>query len=69
MFVLKTKQGEVIKSWYQKALFTLNMFPKNKQNKLRQKKNNEFKEEIYSNYTTIMKYAISLFFYISSNTY
>ena len=45
------------------------MFPKNKQNKLRQKKNNEFKEEIYSNYTTIMKYAISLFFYISSNTY
>ena len=34
------------KSQYQKELFTLNMFPKNKQNKL--KKKNEIKEKSYS---------------------
>ena len=39
--MLKTSQGEVLKSWYQKKLFSLNMFPKNKQNKLRQKKKDE----------------------------
>ena len=54
----------MIKSWYQKALFTLNMFPKNKQNKLRQKKNNEFKEEIYSNYTTIHNHNEICYFLI-----
>ena len=44
------------------------MFPKNKQNKQRQTKNNEIKEEIYLNYTTIIKYAfVSLFFNFSSD--
>ena len=46
---IKSKQG--------KELFTLNMFPKNKQNKLRQTKKNDIKEESYLNYTTIIKYA------------
>ena len=62
--MLITKQGDLIKSWYQKEFFTLNMFrktlnmfPKNKQNKLRQTKNNELKEGSYLNYTAITKYA------------
>ena len=46
----------MIKLWYQKELFTLNMFQKNKQNKLRQTKNNELREESYSNHTTMIKY-------------
>ena len=37
-------------------VFTLNMFQKNKQNKLRQTKNNELREESYSNHTTMIKY-------------
>ena len=36
---LKTKQGQgVLKLWYQKELFTLNMFSKNKQNKEKQRR-------------------------------
>ena len=31
--------------------------PKNKQNKIRQTKNNELKEKSYLNYTAIIKYA------------
>ena len=45
------------KSYDQKELFTLNMFQKNKQNKLRQTKKNKINEKSYLNYTTIMKYA------------
>ena len=33
------------------------MFPKDKQNKLRQTKDNETKRESYLKYTTIMKYV------------
>ena len=38
------------------------MFPKNKQNKPRQTKKNEIKEESYSNYETIIKYAFCFLF-------
>ena len=51
-----------MKSQYQKELFTLNIFPKNKQNKPRQTKKNEIKEESYSNYETIIKYAFCFLF-------
>ena len=44
--MLNTKQGEMIKSQYQKEIFTLNMFRKNKQNKLRQTKNEELKKKV-----------------------
>ena len=37
---------EVPISQYQKELFTLNMFPQNKQNKLRQMKKDETKEKV-----------------------
>ena len=37
-------------------VFTLNMFQKNKQNKLRQTKNNELREGSYSNHTTMIKF-------------
>ena len=30
LFILKTKNGELLTSQYQKELFTLNMLPKNK---------------------------------------
>ena len=50
---IENKTGEVFKSWYPKKLFTLNMFPENKQNKLRQTKNDEIKG--YLNYATIIK--------------
>ena len=53
---IENKIGEVRKSWFQKELFTLNMFPKNKQSKLRQMKKDEVKEESYLNYATITKY-------------
>ena len=53
---IENKIGEVLKSWFQKELFTLNMFPKNKQSKLRQMKKDEVKEESYLNYATITKY-------------
>ena len=53
---IENKTGEVLKSWFQKELFTLNMFPKNKQSKLRQMKKDEVKEESYLNYATITKY-------------
>ena len=43
----KKRQGEVLKSWYQKELFTLNMFTNNKQNKLRLTKKDEIKGESY----------------------
>ena len=46
-FLLKTKQ--------EKELFTLNMFPKNRQNKLRQTEKNDIKQDIYLNYRTIIK--------------
>ena len=46
MFILKTKKGEVLTSKFQKEISTLNMFSKNKQNKLRQTKNNEKKKVI-----------------------
>ena len=49
---VNNKTGEVIKSQYEKELFTLNMLPKNKQNKLRQTKKNQIKEGSYLNYTT-----------------
>ena len=45
LFILKTKHGEVLKSQFKKELFTLNMFSKNKQNKLRQIMEDEMKEE------------------------
>ena len=46
----------MIKSQYQKQLFTLNMFPKNKQNKLRQTKKKEMKEGSYLlNYTFFIR--------------
>ena len=44
---MKTRQGKVLKSRYPKELFTLDVFPKNKQNKLRQTKKDEIKEESY----------------------
>ena len=53
---IENKIGEVLKSWFQKELFTLNMFPKNKQSKLRQMKKDEVKEQSYLNYATITKY-------------
>ena len=53
---IENKIGEVLKSWFQKELFTINMFPKNKQSKLRQMKKDEVKEESYLNYATITKY-------------
>ena len=60
--------GEVLKSQYQKELFSLNVFPKNKQNKLRQIKEDEMKQENLLNYTTIIKYAFCfLFRYFSPN--
>ena len=37
--------------------FILNMFPKNKQNKIRQRKKDETKEENYLNYRTVIKYV------------
>ena len=40
------QNGEVLKSQYQGELCTLNMFPNNKQNKLRQKEKDETKEEV-----------------------
>ena len=44
------------------------MFPKNKQNKLRQMKKNEIQQQSYLNYTTIIKYAVCfLIFYFSSD--
>ena len=43
LLILKTEKREVLTSQYQKELFTLNMFPKNKQNKLREMKNDEIK--------------------------
>ena len=46
LFILKTKKGEVLTSYFQKEISTLNMFSKNKQNKLRQTKNNEIKKVI-----------------------
>lgn len=49
---VNNKTGEVIKSQYEKELFTLNMLPKNKQNKLRQTKKNQIKEGSCLNYTT-----------------
>ena len=54
---IKNKKGQVLKSSYQKQLFTVNMFPKNKQNKLRQTKKDEIKEESHLNYTTKLKHA------------
>ena len=54
--LLKTRQGEVLKSWYQKELFTLNMLPENKQNKIRQGKKDETKEKSYLNYTARIRY-------------
>ena len=46
------------------------MFPKNKQNKLRQMNNNKKKEESYFNYTTIIKYDFCfLIFYFSSDKF
>ena len=62
--MLKTKQGEVIKSQYQKELFTLIMFQKNKQNKLTQTKNNGIKEKRYLNYTTLVKYAFRFLIFL-----
>ena len=56
LFILKTKNGELLTSQYQKELFTLNMLPKNKH---RQRKNDEIK--VYLNYTTVIKYALFLF--------
>ena len=41
------EDGYIIVS--KKELFTLNMFPKNKQNQLRQTKKDEIKEESYLN--------------------
>ena len=68
LFILKTKQGTVLTSQYQNELFTLNMFSKNKQNKLKQTKKDEIKEESQLNCTTIIKYAfcflVFLFFII-----
>ena len=49
---VNNKTGEVIKSQYEKELFTLNMLPKNEQNKLRQTKKNQIKEGSCLNYTT-----------------
>ena len=47
--------------------FTLNMFSKEKRNKLIQTKKNKIKEESYLNFTTIIKYAFCLLtFYFSS---
>ena len=44
------------------------MFPKNKQNKLRQtKKKREIKKESHLNYTIVIKYAFCSFCYFSSN--
>ena len=37
--------------------FTLNLFPKNKQNKIGQPKKDEIKEENYLNYRTVIKYV------------
>ena len=42
---ITNKTGEVIKSEYEKELFTLNMFPKNKQNKLRHTEMDEIKKK------------------------
>ena len=39
--MLKTKKRQVLTSKYQMELFTLNVFPKNKQNKLRLAKKDE----------------------------
>ena len=64
LFMLKTKQGEVIKSQYQKELFTLIMFQKNKQNKLTQTKNNGIKEKRYLNYTILVKYAFRFLIFL-----
>ena len=44
------------------------MFPKNKQNNLRQTKKNEIKEERYLNYATILKYGFCfLIFYFPTD--
>ena len=53
---IKNKKGEMLTSYYQKELSTLNMFSKNKR-KLRQTKNNEIKEESSLNYTTVRNYV------------
>ena len=48
---------------YQKEFFTLNMLPKNKQNKLGQIKTDRIKEENHLNYTTFsfIKHALFIF--------
>ena len=60
------KKGEVLTSKYQKEVFTLNMFPKNKQNKLRQMKKDDINKGSNLNYKTAIKYAfcflVCLFF-------
>ena len=55
--IFKTKQSEVSKS-YQNELFPLNMFIKNKHNRLRQTNKNE---------KTIIKYSFYYLFYFSSD--
>ena len=70
--MIKTKQKEVIKSQCQRELYTLNMFTKYQQQKLRQKKKNEIKEESSFNYTTVYYFKYFLlpyFFYFSSDKF
>ena len=51
-------------SKYRKELFSLNMFPKNKQNNLRQTKKDEIKKESDLNYTTVMRYGFCFLVYL-----
>ena len=55
----------MLTSKYQNELFTLKMFPKNKQNKLIQTKKDEIKKENHLNYATVMNMlsvSMSLYF-------